>query len=138
MGSSHLSQENRSGMVGLMWSLLWLWGLWLAPLGSQAAAPESGLLEPQTTHISFSNPQVMREPNCCLLPALTPDPQCATDGTLPENLGESGRQGRSCGGHRRFKLFFLRSLESHRLENKGLSQSQVFKTPGISDEPTKS
>lgn len=91
MGSSHLSQENRSGMVGLMWSLLWLWGLWLAPLGSQAAAPESGLLEPQTTHIPLSNPQVMREPNCCLLPALTPDPQCATDGTLPENLGESGR-----------------------------------------------
>lgn len=36
---------------------------------------ELGLLEPQTTHIPPPHPQVMREPNCYLLPALTPEPQ---------------------------------------------------------------
>ena len=44
------------------------------------------------------------------------------------------RQGRSCGGHRRdLDRLFMELGEPQVQDNKGLLESQAFKTPGISD-----
>lgn len=97
VSSSHLSQKKRSEMETEAAPPVVL-GTLVGKFGrSDCSSIESGLPEPQPTHIPPLHLQVMREPNYYLLPALTPETQQAADGTLARSLGASGRYSEETG-----------------------------------------